>query len=230
MRVATYNVHDCIGRDGRFDAGRIAALLVELDADLVALQEVTLDHAGGLIERFEAATGLQAVDGTLFERGVGRYGNVLLTGHKVIETRLHELPATGREPRGAIDATVDVGEGVLRVCATHLGLARHERRQQIERLSGVLSDGHRGALLLGDFNAWPGSKTLTPFADIGFERTAVRSFPTWPFPLFSLDRILARSPVGIARCWRHDSDTARIASDHFPVLAELRFAGWSRAG
>jgi len=79
MRVATYNVHDCVGRGGCFDLGRIIEVLAEIGADVVALQEVTLDTAGNLIGRLEKATKLHAIDDSLFAQGIGRYGNLLLT-------------------------------------------------------------------------------------------------------------------------------------------------------
>ncbi|HAO24637.1 MAG TPA: endonuclease, partial [Methylophaga sp.] len=40
LTIATYNIHACIGSDGQFDPARIAAVLQELDADIIALQEV----------------------------------------------------------------------------------------------------------------------------------------------------------------------------------------------
>ena len=41
LRVATYNVHACVGTDGRHDPDRVASVITELDADIVALQEFT---------------------------------------------------------------------------------------------------------------------------------------------------------------------------------------------
>src|SRR2546423_1878025 len=40
LRVATYNIHRCIGTDGRHDPGRIARVLNEIHADVIGLQEV----------------------------------------------------------------------------------------------------------------------------------------------------------------------------------------------
>jgi endonuclease/exonuclease/phosphatase family metal-dependent hydrolase len=222
VRVATYNVHDCVGRDGRFDPARIASILVEIDAEIIALQEVTLDHAGELINRFEAATQRRLIDGTLFARGIGRYGNIVLTRRTVVETRLHDLSYDGREPRGAIDISVDAGNSLIRVCATHIGFRRCERNRQMGQLAALLSCGHKATLLLGDFNVWWRSTALAPLTRNGFDHVAVRSFPTSPFPIAALDRIFARLPFIIERCWCHKSPLARIASDHFPVVAELQ--------
>src|SRR3546814_11077170 len=40
LRVASYNIHSCRGLRGRCSPARIAAVIEELDADIVALQEI----------------------------------------------------------------------------------------------------------------------------------------------------------------------------------------------
>ena len=40
LRVATYNIHRCRGLDGRTNPARIAEVIRNIDADVVALQEV----------------------------------------------------------------------------------------------------------------------------------------------------------------------------------------------
>ena len=224
MRIATYNVHDCVGRDGRFCPNRIAAVLRELDAEVVALQEITLGHGGNLIRDLSKAVGMYSIDGTLFERGSGRYGNVVLSRHAVIEHHLHDLSVDQLERRGAVDALLDIRVCQLRVCATHLGLKKRERRFQIEQLSSILTPNQKPTVLLGDFNVWRYTRELAPFARLGFEHLEVRSFPTWGMPLAALDRILVSPPAAIHRCWRHDTPLARATSDHFPVVADVEIA------
>lgn len=221
LRIATYNVHDCIGRDRRFDPERIGAVVQEMEADLVALQEVTLDHAGHLAARLARDTGMETRDGTLYPRGVGRYGNVILTRLPVLRSQLYDLSVANREPRGALELVVATDAGELRVCATHLGLRRAERRLQLARLAELLGPGDEATVLAGDFNVWQHPRELAPLAATGFVHERVYSFPTWPYPMIALDRIFARKPVGIIRCHRHTSAVARVASDHYPVVAEL---------
>lgn len=225
IRVATYNAHDCIGRDGVYDPARIAHIVAAIDADVVALQEVTLDHAGDVLATLQHVTGMQAVDGTLFDRGVGRYGNVLLTHHAVTAQRLHDLSFGGREPRGLVDAVIAINGRSCRVAATHLGLNIAERKQQIRRLATVLADDARPAVLMGDFNVWFGAGAFAPLAEIGFVQHPLRSFPTWWMPLLPLDRVLVRGSTLSQRVWRHDEPPASVASDHFPVVAEFDVAG-----
>ena len=45
IRIATYNVHKCVGLDRRHSVERVARVLREVDADIVALQEVVVESA-----------------------------------------------------------------------------------------------------------------------------------------------------------------------------------------
>ena len=40
LTLVSYNIHSGIGTDGRFDLHRVAEVLSEIDADIIALQEV----------------------------------------------------------------------------------------------------------------------------------------------------------------------------------------------
>ncbi|MGB5253824.1 MAG: endonuclease/exonuclease/phosphatase family protein [Sedimenticolaceae bacterium] len=222
LRVATYNAHDCIGRDGQYAPDRIAQVISALNADVVALQEITLDHAGDVLASLEVATGLKAIDGTLFERGVGRYGNLLLTRQPVISQLLHDISFAGKEPRGLIEAELELQGRSCRVYATHLGLASHERHQQLARIGTLLGQSNGAAILLGDFNVWFGIAAFRPLHDGGFFATQVRSYPTWSTPLLPLDRVFARAPATVVKSWRSEESPARMASDHFPIVADIR--------
>src|SRR5918994_1180646 len=60
IRVATYNIHRCVGLDGRTRPDRIAAVLCDLDADVIALQEVigAGRNGTGHAEELGAAAGM----------------------------------------------------------------------------------------------------------------------------------------------------------------------------
>jgi len=210
MRVATYNIHSCRGRDGRADPHRTAAVLDELDADVIGLQEVEScrrrvpDLDGfGFFERLE---GWHFVPGVAIEDGAARYGNGLLSRTKPTVAAVHALPAGGIEPRCLIEAEV---RGV-RFLVTHLSLAPRARRTQIGWIAGRV--GGRRAVALGDFNEWnPFSRRLRPLGALAAPRTGA----TWPArrPLLRLDRLF-----GVTSAQVHDSPLARMASDHLPVV------------
>ncbi len=221
MRIASYNIHDAIGRDRRFDPERILRVLEEIDADLLALQEVTLDTPGDFIQQLERATGAQSIDGTLFERGVGRYGNLVLSRLPIAQHRHHHISWSNREPRGLIDLNIQAGSHGLRVWATHLGLGLRERAYQWQQLARLLETPPKVDLILGDFNEWRSVKMPGLLAAHPYRQVARRGFPTWPLPILALDRIFIHQRLQVRRSWIHNSPLARLASDHFPLLAEV---------
>ena len=69
------------------------------------------------------------------------------------------------------------------------------------------------------FEGW---KAFEGLVNNGLVQAPFSSYPTWFAPVLALDRIFVRSPAVATRTWRHDSPTARVASDHFPVAADLK--------
>jgi endonuclease/exonuclease/phosphatase family metal-dependent hydrolase len=226
LTVATYNVHRCIGTDGRHDPDRIAAVVRETGAEVVGLQEVDsaprIESGVDQIVHLSQATGLHAVSGPTLQHHAGDYGNALLTRLPVTAFRLIDVSVSGREPRGAIDADVVVGATRCRVIVSHFGLRARERRVQRQMLCQALIR-HHGAtltLVLADLNEWARGRRLLDGLMPGFGTRAVPSFPT-RWPLFAIDRVLVRPAGMLGRVRAHRSALARVASDHLPVVAEI---------
>jgi endonuclease/exonuclease/phosphatase family metal-dependent hydrolase len=221
--VATYNVHGWVGGDGRRDPERACEALAELGADVIALQEVRCGHAGpGVLERIAELLKMESLRGLVHERHDEAHGNALLSRLAITAAEPIELTVRGREPRGAIAATLDTGAEPLRVVATHLGIGPRERRLQVRRLVAHLDPPEAGALVvLGDMNEWVrGAGALLPLHRRLGRTAGPRTFPA-PFPLFSLDRIWVTPRWRLRRLWVHRSPLARAASDHLPLVAEL---------
>ncbi|MCB1800154.1 MAG: endonuclease/exonuclease/phosphatase family protein [Gammaproteobacteria bacterium] len=223
-RLVSYNVHDCIGTDRRYSPERIADVLAGLDADVVALQEVTLDHAGDVLRVFREVTGMHETDGTLFDRGVGRYGNLLLSRSPPLRQAVDDISIAGREARGVLDVELTLDGRRWRIFATHLGLGMLERRVQLGQVMQLAAQSDADfTVLMGDFNVWTGSAAFRPLIERGFSMSRVRSFPTRVLPLFALDRILVRGDFTRTEYSRYDGGNVATASDHFPVVADLRY-------
>lgn len=221
-RLATYNAHDCIGRDGRYAPERIAGVVAGIDADIVALQEITLDHAGDVLRCFSKVTGMHAVDGMLFDRGVGRYGNLLLSRSPALHQAAHDISFAGREARGVLDARFVIAGQRWHILATHLGLSLQERRAQMSQIVQLAAQSDSDyTAVMGDFNVWAGSRAFRHLTERGFRLSHERSFPTLFMPLLRLDRILIRGRFTQLEFSRYDQNDAAMASDHYPVVADL---------
>ncbi|WGF90601.1 endonuclease/exonuclease/phosphatase family protein [Marinivivus vitaminiproducens] len=226
-RVATYNIHACRGRDQRFDLPRIVDVLAELDADVVALQEVESRADYSAIDQFEAleeACGLHALPGAVVAGGCGgSYGNMILSRFPAHVVGRIDLAQPGREPRGALEAEIrPENRSSFRFVATHLGLLAAERRAQFAALADGLDDRAAPVIIAGDLNEWlPFRRHLR---DWRRRFAAGRGQPSFPSgtPLFALDRIFGLGEVAIRRQFVHGSALARIASDHRPVVADLK--------
>jgi endonuclease/exonuclease/phosphatase family metal-dependent hydrolase len=226
LRVASYNVHGFVGTDGVRDVARIANVLRSLDADVIALQEVTFAEGTGPVPEpvdiLEQLTGYQAI-GAPIERHDGLpFGNVVLSRLPMVETRRICLDYLDREPRTALEVTLQTGKQPLRVVATHLGLKPVERRFQVRRiLEHVAGDEHSITVLVGDFNEWFLAGRPLRWLHARFGRgAAVRTYPS-RLPLFALDRIWVHPRAALTRFGAHTSALSRTASDHLPVVAEL---------
>jgi endonuclease/exonuclease/phosphatase family metal-dependent hydrolase len=224
LTLATYNIHACIGGDGRFEPPRIAAVLRELNADVVALQEVEGHRVDDveLLHSLAAAAGLQAIAGPTLRRDTRQYGNALLTRLPVQRVQRINLSLPRREPRGALDVVLDWQGQRLRVVATHLGLQPGERRDQVRRLLALFESGDADlCVLLGDLNEW--FLWGRPLRWLHRQFTATPHRRTYParLPLFALDRIWVQPRTALQHIETHRSPLARLASDHLPLKAQL---------
>lgn len=225
---ASYNVHRCIGRDRRHDPDRIVAVLRELDADVIGLQEIAARHgAEGDVDQLvhlANAIGYAAVAAPTHHHTRGHFANAVLCRGRVTRTDRHDLSVLGREPRGLLDADVECAAGVVRVLVTHFGLRAVDRLFQAERVLAALGDDRRRrTIILGDINEW--------FAGPGLRRLEGRlgrapSAATFPArrPILALDRIWVQPPAALVEVHAHASPLARVASDHLPLCATVRWA------
>jgi endonuclease/exonuclease/phosphatase family metal-dependent hydrolase len=221
LSLATYNIHSCVGIDGRYDPDRILGVLDELNADVLALQEVdSREHKGlKLLECLAGATGLEPIPGPTLLRHTGHYGNAMLSRLPVRDIRRLDLTVDRREPRGAIDVDLDCGSVPLQVIATHLGLKPAERRSQVKQLLSRFGTKH--CVLMGDINEWLlWGRPLRWLQAMFGKSPALRTFPA-AFPVLALDRIWVRPPNTVTGLSVHRSPLARVASDHLPVKAQI---------
>lgn len=240
LRVMTYNVHSCIGMDGKLSPERIARVIARYAPDVVALQELDVGRArtegmdqAHLIARylemdfhFHPALHIEEE----------RYGDAILSRLPMRLVKRGPLPQLpGKpwlEPRGALWVTIDFNGVATQVFNTHLGLLPRERKVQAEALLGPDWLGHPDCrdpvVLCGDFNALPSSavcrRLRTRLNDTQLELRSRRPRSTFfgRFPTARVDHVFVDPGLDVVDVEVPDSELVRLASDHLPVIVEVR--------
>jgi endonuclease/exonuclease/phosphatase family metal-dependent hydrolase len=229
FRVATYNIHKCRGMDWRVRPDRIAAVLAEMDADIIALQEALADQ----VPCFTRALGHPNVFGAARQlRGVD-YGNVLFSRFAMTKTENHDLSVPAREQRTCLEAEVQIpGRGPLHVFALHLGTSWTERRRQAAKLLSPALLGRQASgaplLLLGDFNEWTAgvaTRSLSRHLRSVNLRAHLGRARTYPglLPFLHLDHIYYDPVLRLTGMRFPRTPLSLLASDHLPLIADFEW-------
>lgn len=238
LRILTYNVHSCIGSDRRSDPTRIAEVIADCRADIIALQELDVRRArtGGIDQAHAIAAHLNMT--AHFHPALHveeeQYGDAILTALPADLIKAGPLPSIG-EPRGAIWVSVKVGGVELQVLNTHLGLSRRERLEQVACLLGPLWLGsprcQAPRVLVGDFNAVPRSAAYRLMAsrmkDFYADLVPRKPSPTFParLPLLRIDHVFLENSIEVLNGGVYRAGLARTASDHLPLITDIRLPG-----
>jgi endonuclease/exonuclease/phosphatase family metal-dependent hydrolase len=231
IRLATYNVHRCRGLDGRTSPRRIAEVIQSIDADVVALQEVlgAGHRTAGHAEEIGAQLGMGWVMAPVRQLRGHQFGNVVLSRFPIYQHTQYDLSWKTCEPRGCQRVDLRVDHGSIHLYNVHLGTAILERRYQATRLTGIVHDRRVAGLkvVLGDFNEWTKGLATQLLSerlrsvDLGAHLRRRRTYPG-VFPLVHLDHIYYEGQVEVLKVEMPRTRLALLASDHLPLVAQLR--------
>lgn len=227
VKVASYNIRKSVGTDWRRRPDRVLAVLAEIDADIIALQEVDRrfgERASSLSpERIRHDTPYEAVPFGGLPRSLGWHGNAILVREGIEVLDHHRLILPALEPRGAVLADLRVGDRLVRVVGMHLGLLGLWRLRQAHSVLAALEslETHLPTVMMGDLNEWTTRRgCLLPFSEHHRVLAPGPSFPS-KRPFATFDRIITSPEIAVEGAGVHASDRARTASDHLPVWASL---------
>ena len=234
LRVLSYNIHHGEGTDGKLDLERIAKLILDSKADLVALQEV--DKKVSRSQRIDQAAELAKLTkmhfafGKNISFGGGDYGNAVLSRFPIREIQNRHLPNVNKgEQRGALTVNVQVPgwKTPLLFTSTHWDHRREaeERQQSAELLVEMATDTELPQLLAGDLNTAVGSKALEVLSARWIFAND-KPLPTVPVtkPTKQIDFILGSKDHRWKFAQTRVLDEA-IASDHRAILTVVRLDG-----
>jgi endonuclease/exonuclease/phosphatase family metal-dependent hydrolase len=232
----TYNVHSCVGTDGKLAPERIAEVIARSGADIVALQELDAlqERAGGmhqpewLAERLKMLVHFTPARA----RGDGHYGNAILSRYPFSVLSEGMLARRTGEQRAVQWLKVSIAGFPVNVMNTHLSVQFRERLLQIEQLMAsewlAKADGALPLVICGDLNASQFSPVYRRLRGqlVDVQRAnGSRATATYPsrLPLFRIDHLFTSKSIGVTRCEVPRDALAVLASDHLPLLAELSY-------
>lgn len=245
-RIMTYNVHSCVGVDGKLDVGRVAAVIAQCKPDIVALQELDVGRmrTGGVDQVHAIASRLDMTFhfNCALELAEEQYGDAILTTLPMRVVHSGSLPTLprvrGLEPRGALWVAVEIDGTEVQIINTHLGLVPMEQRAQAAALLGKEWLGHEDCrdpvILIGDFNATSRYAAYAALAgrlrDAQFDlrrKGLRRTTPTFPsrFPVLRIDHMFVSPGIEVTDISAPNGPLARAASDHLPLVADFKLRG-----
>jgi endonuclease/exonuclease/phosphatase family metal-dependent hydrolase len=228
-RAVTLNLHAGFDERGGWSFDREMQSLRAARPDVVALQEVSrgwvINGSADLYELARESLGLHGVPGPSVRSD---WGNAVFSRTRPGASSTIALPPRALPiPRAVTSVDVPLEDGsALRVLATHLHHVQADstvRELQATFLAALPKvTGAGGSLLLGDFNALPGSRCLSILREAGWtdvhgpEAGSGETFPASD-PVRRIDTVLHRGGLRLS--------AARVAedwgSDHRAVIADF---------
>jgi endonuclease/exonuclease/phosphatase family metal-dependent hydrolase len=244
IRIMTYNIHHGEGTDQLIEIRRIAAVIKEADADIVALQEVdrlTSRSANiDMITKLADLTGMTYAFGKTIDFQGGEYGNGVLTRFPILQEKNVSYQLPSREPRALMQLVLDIRGTEILLMNTHLDEAGPDSARTVnaEEIVAAAQDyGSRPVVICGDFNDTTGSESIMAMRK-GFEdcwkalnAAAGATYPSTG-PRKRIDYIFVSKQLpGTDTKIPHVAlrpVSARVlqstASDHLPLVVDLHFA------
>ncbi len=244
FRLMTYNiqhghVHLSQQPGDEIDLVRIANEIRSLNADLIVLNEVRGNSDGqadgytSQAETIASLLGFHCVFGrSIYVRGVGPYGNAILSRYPILESRVIDIPDISPvlprfEHRSVLRAVIDLpgenGRRSFTVYGTHFGINPGEQEYAVRTILTHTAEEPFPYALAGDFNVTPDSPILRPLYEAMCatdELVPDHNRMTFPshLPTHKIDYIFAGGAVQPIA-----ADSPRItASDHCPVWCDIR--------
>ena len=240
----TWNIHHAEGVDKKIDVDRIAQLIKEEKADIVAIQEVDRGVERSkkidIITKLADLTGMTYAFGKTIDYQGGEYGNALLTRFPIFEERnVLFKKISEAEQRGVLLLVLGIAGEEILVANTHFDSQGNDslRVASVSELKNILKAySSRPTILCGDFNDIPSSRVVTQLKEEYLDAWELAG--TWEGFTFPADIPKKRINYVFTNNSRKPDSTSTavhlralsahvvrsLASDHVPLLVEFELS------
>ena len=240
----TWNIHHAEGVDKKIDVDRIAQLIKEEKADIVAIQEVDRGVERSkkidIITKLADLTGMTYAFGKTIDYQGGEYGNALLTRFPIFEERnVLFKKISEAEQRGVLLLVLGIAGEEIIVANTHFDSQGNDslRVASVSELKNILKAySSRPTILCGDFNDIPSSRVVTQLKEEYLDAWELAG--TWEGFTFPADIPKKRINYVFTNNSRKPDSTSTavhlralsahvvrsLASDHVPLLVEFELS------
>ncbi len=236
LRIMTYNVHSCRGRDGKISPRRIAGIIARHDPDIIALQELESSEQAYQAEMIAQKLSMTFHFDPSLSIKKGKRGNAIISKFPMRLVRNGSLPKLPRspflEPRGALWVEIDIHGLKVQVFNTHLSLSPFEGLLQMRTLCGpdwMGSPDCQGPIVFcGDLNALSNSKICKHLGQVlkntHFELNGHRPLKTLPsfYPLRLIDHIFVGPGLKTTQIGVPNTQLEKMSSDHLPLIVDVQ--------
>ncbi len=164
LTLLSFNMRSARDEDGAVMLETIIDELKESKADIIGLQEVECHMPRtsyvDQVKRIADELDYYFYYGDNLNILGARYGNAILSKYPILGAENHRLPRVKLEPRGLIEAQIDIDGFTLNVYVTHIGLSAQERMKQVPFIYDIIKEVGHGTILMGDFNNRPDSPEM----------------------------------------------------------------------
>lgn len=224
LRIMSYNIRNAKGLDGKTDYLRIADVINRIAPDVVAVQELdSVTNRSGqtdVLRELSERTLMHRTFSPAISFDGGKYGIGILSKEKPLSVTYIPLP--GREEARTL-LIAEFGNYVF--CSTHFSLTEEDQIKTVPILEKELGSIRKPVFLAGDLNAKPESALITRLAEsfILINNPKNHTFPA-DKPDVCIDYIASyKTPDTAYTVLSQYVVNEPIASDHRPVVAEIRF-------
>jgi len=245
ITVMSYNIHVGIGIDKKLDLDRIAGVIIQEKADIVALNEIESNvgrtECVNQIEYIAKKTNMYFAFGPNLIgndgcKGKGEFGNAVLSKYKITKLANHKLYQKDKEePRGCLETEIEVDGRKVAFLATHLDCHCEEdiRNNQARDILRIINEKDCPVIFAGDMNAYLRTdgndieNAARIFADNLYDSAnadpSQKNINTLIRGKNRIDFIFVNKPLSdsILLYKVVNYGDANTASDHYPVTAKI---------